>query len=325
MQSKKVYTIIVTYNGMQWIEKCLAGLQQSSFPCRVILIDNGSTDQTVSFVKLHYPQVAVFETGKNLGFGQANNIGMAMAIENKADYVFLLNQDAWVESDTIANLLAVHDGNRHFGILSPMHLNGAGNNFDPWFLDYLLASDVKADMYSLFSQGQFPSQVINTRFVNAAAWLISIECLEKTGGFDPIFFHYGEDDNYAHRVLYKGFKIGIVPDARIYHDKTYPLKTGKDIKQVFKHDWIIFLHQACDIRRRGYKRFMLKRFCRYAMLSCGSMIFADKDAFYYNFCMVKKIPFSLLRIHNSRQVNQTKTYPHLEVGTNVNMLYPAFA
>src|SRR5690606_31512456 len=56
-------------------------------------------------------------------------------------------------------------------------------------------------------------------FVNAAGWLLSRNILENIGGFDPIFFHYGEDDNYCQRAQYHGFKIGIVPNAFLLHDR----------------------------------------------------------------------------------------------------------
>ena len=60
--------------------------------------------------------------------------------------------------------------------------------------------------------------VYETKYVNAAAWLIPRNVLTKVGGFDPLFFHYGEDDNYLNRVIYHGFKVGICPHSRIVHD-----------------------------------------------------------------------------------------------------------
>jgi len=70
-------------------------------------------------------------------------------------------------------------------------------------------------------------------FVNAAAWLVTAEALQKIGGFDPIFIHYGEDDNFCQRIRFHGLKVGVVPDAKVRHDRpqggaTRPLLSSKD-------------------------------------------------------------------------------------------------
>ena len=71
-----LHVIIVTFNGIQWIEKCLNSVFQSSIKSIPIVIDNGSSDGTVSFIKQNYQDAIVIETGQNLGFGKANNIGI---------------------------------------------------------------------------------------------------------------------------------------------------------------------------------------------------------------------------------------------------------
>jgi GT2 family glycosyltransferase len=310
MQPKLVYCIIVTYNGMPWIEKCLKSLVNSTSPNYAIVIDNGSTDETVSFIKKRFPGVGIIETGSNLGFGQGNNIGLAMALENKADYIFLLNQDAWVEKDSIATLINTALDYSGYGILSPVHLNGKGDDFDPYFYDYLVRSDIRNCLQASFFDND-AAPVINTPFVNAAAWLITRECLEKTGGFDPIFFHYGEDNNFAHRVLFKGFTIGIVKDAFICHDKDYGTGALKNIRQQFKHDWIIFLHQACDIRQQGYVKMMIKRCCRYSLMTLLGLVKLNRAAIYYNFSMAKNIPLSFSAVRRSRKTNMYAKTPYL--------------
>ena len=83
-----VYVVIVTYNGMKWINKCLQDVLQSDRRINIILVDNCSTDETVSFVSNNYPNIDLVQTNENLGFGRANNIGIKTAIQNNADYVF---------------------------------------------------------------------------------------------------------------------------------------------------------------------------------------------------------------------------------------------
>ena len=93
----KIFAIVVTYNGMRWYDRCFGSLRNSDMPVETIVIDNASTDETVSYIKEHFHEVCLIESKENLGFAKANNIGIKRALDNGADYVFLLNQDAWVE------------------------------------------------------------------------------------------------------------------------------------------------------------------------------------------------------------------------------------
>lgn len=312
MHSKNVYSVIATYNGMRWIDRCLKSLFESSQHSHIVVVDNGSHDNTVAFIKANFPSVQLIETEKNLGFGQANNIGLKLAKEHKADYTFLLNQDAWVEKDTIEKLMQAHIENPLLGIISPIHLTGTGEEFDRIFYDYLSQSDVKDLVTASLLHKQSFDGVITTSFVNAAAWLISIECLMKTGGFDPVFFHYGEDNNYAHRVLFKGFTIGILCNTYVFHDKEYPANDKpKTLQSLFKHDWIIFLHHACDIQNPGWKKLLLRRFCRYCFFTITGLVTLNTKKIFYNSSMVKNILMSFSKIRQSRAISKNSVLPYL--------------
>lgn len=209
-----IFIIIVAYNGLKWLKKCL----NSAYPYTIIVVDNNSTDSTINYIGENFPEVILLTQKTNLGFGQANNLGIALALKEGANYVFLLNQDAYLEPGSIEKLIEVQQNNPEFGILSPLHLNGKGNRLDRNF-SYYLNYQANPDFYSDYIFQRRKKQVYNVPFVNAAGWLISKKCLEFVGGFDPIFFHYGEDDNYCQRVIYHGFKIGVVPDATLNHDR----------------------------------------------------------------------------------------------------------
>lgn len=221
-----IFVIIVTYNGTKWIERCLGSLIESSIHLQVIAIDNASSDNTVELIRQQFPEVSLIEAGANLGFGKANNIGLKKALEANADYVFLLNQDAWIENDTIEKLVTVADANKEYGVISPFHLLPGQNRLEWYFSTYIApekCKDLVSDIY--FKQTK---SVYDLEFVNAAAWLISKKCIQHVGGFDPLFPHYGEDEDYCSRVLYKKLKVGVTPEAIIYHDIT--MKTWDEIK-----------------------------------------------------------------------------------------------
>jgi GT2 family glycosyltransferase len=210
----RTYIIIVTYNGMEWLPKCLLSVNQ--YP--VIIVDNNSTDGTLDFIKSNYPDIIILKQNENLGFGQANNIGISYSLKKGADYVFLLNQDAYLINNCIDLLIDIHNENNEYGILSPIHLNGNGNRLDVNFSHYINYNGNK-EFISDYVLNKTKKKIYQVPFVNAAGWLLSRECIEKVGGFDPIFYHYGEDDNYCQRVIYHGFKIGVVPDSWLLHDR----------------------------------------------------------------------------------------------------------
>ena len=212
----KVFVIIVTYKGKRWYDKCFLSLRESTIPVQIVVVDNTPGDEDVKYIKTTFPEVHIIKTEENLGFGRANNLGMRYALDNGCDYVFLLNQDAWLDApDTLSKLVAIAEKHPEYGIVSPMHLNaertalrmtlgvGAQNRNNKLLSDLYLNS--VEDIYE-------------TNFVNAAAWLLPHKTLEIVGGFDPIFKHYEEDDNYLNRVNYHRMKIGVCPIARIVHD-----------------------------------------------------------------------------------------------------------
>jgi GT2 family glycosyltransferase len=309
---KTVFSIIVTYNGMQWIDKCIQSLLEGSYKSQIIVIDNGSKDQTFSHIKKNYPSVKLISAGENLGFGQGNNVGLKMAIQDNADYVFLLNQDACIEKDCIIKLVNAQRENPEYGILSPVHLNGAGNDLDDHFLFYLHRSGIKELQQIRMEELLQQNNLIDIPFVNAAAWLISSSCLKKTGGFDPIFFHYGEDDNYGQRVLYNGFKIGILPTAKICHDKDRPVSDKPKIEHVIRKDWTEFLTHACNINNNNYKRLMIKRGGRHMLQMLGVFLKLNKSGMIYHFGMVKNIYSSFRKVKKSRLISMNNMIiPHL--------------
>lgn len=202
---KRILTIVVTYNGIGWVDRCLGSVEGDVF-----VVDNGSHDGTPEYIKTHYPSVILHCTGENYGFGKANNIGFAYALAQGYDYVYLLNQDAWVFPDTFPALVAAMEANPEYGVLSPVQVTASLERPDPRFAVKCLKKPV--DDYE-------SGKIYDVPFVMAAHWMISRRCLETVGGFSPAFRHYGEDDNYLHRALFHGFKVGFLAGTCAVHDR----------------------------------------------------------------------------------------------------------
>lgn len=201
---------------MPWIHKCLTTLQKSSVKTDVFIVDNCSTDDTREYIPTHFPEVIWRPQERNLGFGQANNIGMRYAIDNDYDYVLLLNQDAYLGVDALEKMLAVSDGK---SVLSPLHLNGTGTKLDPMFkVSMKMSCDVNDMMDDILLKGK-PETYYHSAEIGAACWFIPLSVIKKIGGFNPLFFHYSEDNNYYHRLTFHGIKMIVVPGATVCHDR----------------------------------------------------------------------------------------------------------
>jgi GT2 family glycosyltransferase len=204
---------------MQWLDKCIKSIENQS---HVIIVDNRSTDGTIDFIENNFPEVILLKQSGNLGFGKANNIGLTYALNNGGDFVFLINQDVYVEKNVVEQLVLLTTKNPDYGIISPMHLKGKGKGLDTYFS--FCAS--KNNQYRMDAVRKQFSQIYSVPMVNGAAWFMPIKAVKEIGGFDPIFYHYGEDHNYCQRLLYHNFKIGIAPTLRIRHDRESRIKTS---------------------------------------------------------------------------------------------------
>lgn len=212
-----IYVIIVTYNAMKWIDKCFQSLRDSNVHVHTVVVDNCSKDDTIAYIEKVYPEVHLIKNSKNRGFGQANNQGIEYAYNNGATHFFLLNQDAWIHNDTIEKLVDVQN-KYDLALASPIHLNGNGDNFDYNYFVYTVVSEINRSFVADTMLGHIKPYYTCFK-INAAAWMLSRRCIEIIGGFDPIFFHYGEDWNYCQRLKYHNESCAFVPGAFIHHDR----------------------------------------------------------------------------------------------------------
>ena len=226
---KKTLIIIVTFNGGRWLPDVLDSIG-SGDQHEIWIRDNGSIDETVSILQKH-PSVTFFKKGDNIGFGRANNEGMSFALEHDYDSVFLLNQDCRIESSTFHKLRIFGLGNES-NISCPVQLNwngvAANHNFQARYAPEWAS---KQDAFEV-------------DFVNAAAWFIPINLVRQVGGFNPVFFMYGEDRDWARRLGFIDGKFSVVPELFCYHNSSAQYKREPKIqtnkKIIFSKEVTIF-------------------------------------------------------------------------------------
>jgi GT2 family glycosyltransferase len=215
----KVYVIVVTFNASRWVKPCLESIEASSIPVQLLVIDNASTDDTVTLAQTNFPTAKIITNRYNSGFGRANNQGIQYALKGNADFIFLLNQDARIEKITIKNLIATSSRHPDYAVLSPIHLNGDATKLDYNFSIYASPEHCRNFFSDVLLKGNDLNEVYKIDFVNAAFWMVPSRFFYEIGGFDPVFQHYGEDGDWINRVRFHGYTVGICTNAIGFHDR----------------------------------------------------------------------------------------------------------
>ena len=240
----RVLVIVVTHNGMHWLNRCLGSVYADA---DLYVWDNDSTDGSADFVQQNYPDAKLIRSAENLGFSIPNNKGMQYALDKGYDYVYLLNQDAWLEPGALEKLVAAADAHPEYGLLSPLQMTDGYEHLDKQFAKYYSGSE--GDTHSQIASASLrplpstsstgpsllrcrgwqriwecvsPSEPVPVKFVMAAHWLVPTAVIRRIGLFDEELFPlWGQDDDWCHRLDFCGLKIGVVPEARAVHDRAY--------------------------------------------------------------------------------------------------------
>ena len=301
---QRVFVIIVTYKGHRWYDRCFTSLRESTAPIQTIVIDNASNDGTVEYIKERFPEIILIESKENLGFGRANNMGIRYALDHGCDYVFLLNQDAWIEPDTLEKLMDIHSRHPEYGIIGPVQTNAEKTKVLDGVISFLINPDyVNRELFSDLMMDRV-QEIYPVAEINAAAWLLPRKTLESIGGFDPIFLHYGEDWNYLSRVLYHGMKVGITPGIQVVHDCKDRVVSPKEYRASFDK-WL--LQRATDIRYPDTQLDDMMRY--YRKVALAKLFTFHKGTFMENWKAYRYL-------HNNKDGIQKSRMKNKQIGQN---------
>jgi GT2 family glycosyltransferase len=176
-----------------------------------VVVDNDSKDGSLELAKNLYPKFHFIKNEKNIGFSAGNNIGIRFALEKMADYVFLLNNDAILEKNTLSKLIETAEREKA-GIFSPLILD---KDEDIWFAGGKIKwSSMKAVHENNLSNNK---KSYPTEYISGCAMLIKKEVFKKTGLLSEDYFLYYEDADFCLRARENGFECRVVPEAKIKH------------------------------------------------------------------------------------------------------------
>lgn len=205
--------IIPNYNGKHFLKNCFDSLKNQDYSHEVIIVDNGSRDGSVEFVKENYPEFTVIENQNNLGFSKAVNQGIKAS---KTDYVFLLNNDVELEAGCMDNLVkCIQEDEDIFAVASKMVQHQDRDRLDDAGDEYTILGWTKK-----VGEGEPHNRYDSSREIFSAcagAALYRRDIFEEIGYFDENFFAYMEDVDISYRARIHGFKCIFCPGAVVYH------------------------------------------------------------------------------------------------------------
>lgn len=252
---KKLTIVIVSYNVRQYIGPCLQSVEKAmqGIDGEIVVVDNQSHDDTLSFIREHYPQVRIMESGANIGFSRANNLGIR---QSESDYVLLLNPDTVIAENTLREVIGFMDAHDTVGAAGVQMLNADGTKAlesrrgrpTPMVSFYKMCgladvfprSRTFGRYYMSWLSWNEPAEI---EVVSGAFFFIRRKALDEVGLLDEAFFMYGEDIDLSCRLLNAGWHNCYLPCKIIHYKGGSTDKTTVRYVRIFYKAMIIYFRK----------------------------------------------------------------------------------
>lgn len=224
VKAPTVFAVVLSWNNPVAVLECLRSLYASEYPAlQSVVVDNASTDDTVSQVRTHFPQTTVIANARNLGFARGCNVGIEHALHCGADFVFLVNQDSVVAPHCISALCDFAVSHPRAGILGPKTY---GNRVDRQGRPVLLYTGAWRRHVPL--QQRIPGigtgddgthdEARQTDYAWGHGFYLRSAMLRQIGLLDAGYLFYYEDLDLCRRATDAGWESWYVPAAQMWHD-----------------------------------------------------------------------------------------------------------
>lgn len=219
MSQPKIIVVILNWNRPHDTLECLESLQKIQYSnYEIILVDNGSTDDSVALIKNRFPTLSFILNGENLGFAEGNNSGIQEALKKNADFILLLNNDTIVHPALLKEFTEASAQHPEAGIFGakiyfyddPVLIWHAGGEIDKRGRCYHIGCDT-ADYEKKYES------IEQTGYVCGCAFFVKTEVFQKIGMFCPKFFLIWEEIDFCWRARKAGYQSLFVPKAKLWH------------------------------------------------------------------------------------------------------------
>ena len=212
-QQPKVACVILNWNGWQDTIECLHAIENISYRnIQIIVVDNGSTNDSIAKIRSAYPGVLLLESGKNLGFAGGNNVGIREALKQGAEYIWLLNNDTQPEKNALAALVAKALTDPKIGaVASVTYYADVPTAVEAW-------GGARVNLWIGYGRNSTVPRA-DTWFdsLNGTSLLVSSRAIEDIGLLDEGFFLYWEDTEFCLRLRKSGWRIAAAENSRVLH------------------------------------------------------------------------------------------------------------
>ena len=213
LTDRRITAIIVNFNGSSILDDCIRTLIEQTRPCfEILLVDNGSTDDSVEVVRTKYPTVRIAQCGTNQGFAEGNNLGSRIAL---GDYVVMVNTDARLHEHCLEKLFDAFARNPDLAVVQGKVLHyGSDSIVDS------VGSLLTPTGFLFHRQYGKPDSTLARSYVFSAkgvCMMMPRRVYNDLGGFDRDFFAYFEESDLCWRAWVSGYKVMFVPSSVAYH------------------------------------------------------------------------------------------------------------
>ncbi len=225
--------VIVSYQGLRWIPRCLGSCRVHAPGTPVYVVDNASSDGSADYVRAAFPEVRLLRQTSNLGFAAGNNVGLTAALQDHLDAVMLLNQDAELTEGCLGGLLGYLEQHADVAAVQPAILlpegtvNSLGNSFH-----YLGFGEAGGNGLTLEAASRVLPWVRGAGeppYLSGAAVLLRAEALKQVGLFDEELFLYHEDLELCLRLRLAGWHLAVLLNVTVTHH----YEQSRSVRQVY--------------------------------------------------------------------------------------------
>jgi len=296
-----VYIIILNYNGYKDTIECIHSLKDIDYKnYKIVVVDNNSVDNSIEKIKNTFNEIVVLNTGINLGYAGGNNYGIKYALENKANYICVINNDVIVDRNFLKPLVDYMENNKNVGIVGPavceyydkniVQSTGAKIN--------LAKGNVPLINYGKKYSNITKSKVIECDYISGACLLFRKDLVNEIGYIPESYFLFYEETEWCLKVKRRGYKVVCLPNSKIYHKGSASVKNISGLSEYlgFRNRVVFVKRNANIIQKIYFYNYLFLQFLYWSIFKRKKIYifnyylhgFFNKIDKKYSFCYIKK-------------------------------------